>query len=61
VEQQAQYRQGERVAYRNQFGEDCQGRVVEVDGGDQGACYTIRNEKSFQEDLVQHDRVLRRL
>lgn len=61
MEQQAQYRQGERVRYRNDRDQACQGTVQEIRGTGQSACYSIRNVRSLQLEEVSQARLEGRL
>ncbi|QIY72049.1 hypothetical protein HEP84_25765 [Streptomyces sp. RLB1-33] len=56
-----QFSQGNRVEYRNQQGENCQGKVERVEGTGQQTKYTIKNENNHQTEQVEHNRVERRL
>ncbi|MFI5635504.1 hypothetical protein ACIA8E_40470 [Streptomyces sp. NPDC051664] len=56
-----QFKQGDRVEYRNQQGEDMQGRIERAEGQGQQAKYTVKNEKNQQTEQVEEGRIARKL
>lgn len=57
MEPQMQYKQGDRVSYRNDGGHACQGTVQRVEGSGQMCKYTIMNNQTTQLEEVTHSRV----
>ncbi|NUK52871.1 hypothetical protein HRW14_21825 [Streptomyces lunaelactis] len=57
MDQQQQYRQGERVEYLNRHQETCQGMVQGVMGTGQQSTYAIKNEYNHETEEVSHNRV----
>lgn len=60
-EPQQQYKQGERVRYQNDQQHQCDGMVQAVQGSGQSAKYTVKNQRTNQNEEVQHSRVQGRL
>ena len=61
MEQQMQYRQGEKVRYQNDQQQQCDGTVQSVQGQGSSARYTIKNQNTNQSEEVTHTRVQGRL
>ncbi|MCX5317784.1 MULTISPECIES: hypothetical protein [unclassified Streptomyces] len=55
------YKQGQRVEYRNQQGQQAQGLIERAEGSGQQTKYTVKNEKNMQEELVPESKIERQL
>ncbi|MFF9510276.1 hypothetical protein ACF1BU_21580 [Streptomyces sp. NPDC014724] len=53
--------EGQRVEYRNNNNQTCQGTVRNVQGRGQKAMYTIENEQNRQKEEVPESRIERDL
>ncbi|MET7550144.1 hypothetical protein OG894_37305 [Streptomyces sp. NBC_01724] len=55
------YKQGQRVEYRNQEGQQSQGTIQAAEGSGQQTRYTVKNEKNMQQEQVPESKIERQL
>ncbi|WP_329161567.1 hypothetical protein OHB49_18560 [Streptomyces sp. NBC_01717] len=56
-----QFKQGDRVEYRNQQDQQSQGKIERAEASGQQASYTIKNEQNMQTEQVPENRIARKL
>ncbi|MFF0291012.1 hypothetical protein [Streptomyces sp. NPDC005262] len=55
------YKQGQRVQYRNEQGQQAQGKIERTEGQGQQSRHTVMNEKTHQTEQVPENQIEREL